>query len=293
MTVVFVVDDSAVDRQLIGGIVKQETDWQIEYAVDGNDAISKMPFVKPDIVLTDLRMPEMDGLELVARIRQEYPSTPVILITSQGSEELAIKALQAGAASYTPKRTIAKSLVHTMKNVLSVSGQNIQRQRLSSRLTEGRLNWILENDSALIAPLVDQLQGLVGSWDESDRLRLGVAVDEALVNAMYHGNLEVSSDLRQEDDSEYYDLIKERQALAPFMNRKVKIQVDFSLSNINICIEDEGPGFDPSKLPDPTDPENIERASGRGLLLIRTFMDSVEHNPTGNQITMRKSRQAE
>ena len=53
-------------------------------------------------------------------------------------------------------------------------------------------------------------------------------------------------------------------------------------------IRDEGPGFDPDGLPDPTDPENLTKASGRGVLLIRTFMDEVRFNDTGNEITMIK-----
>ena len=57
---------------------------------------------------------------------------------------------------------------------------------------------------------------------------------------------------------------------------------------VTYAIRDEGPGFDPSTLPDPTDPANLERVSGRGLLLIHAFMDEVRHNPTGNEITMVK-----
>jgi anti-sigma regulatory factor (Ser/Thr protein kinase) len=53
-------------------------------------------------------------------------------------------------------------------------------------------------------------------------------------------------------------------------------------------IRDDGNGFDPSLLPDPRDPTNLERISGRGLLLIRTFMDKVEHNERGNEIRMTK-----
>ena len=55
-------------------------------------------------------------------------------------------------------------------------------------------------------------------------------------------------------------------------------------------IRDEGEGFDPELLPDPTDPANLERVCGRGLLLIQTFMDHVEHNERGNQITMINNR---
>jgi anti-sigma regulatory factor (Ser/Thr protein kinase) len=55
-------------------------------------------------------------------------------------------------------------------------------------------------------------------------------------------------------------------------------------------VRDEGPGFDPSILPDPTDPSNLEKVSGRGLLLIRTFMDEIHHDDSGREITMIKRR---
>ena len=55
-------------------------------------------------------------------------------------------------------------------------------------------------------------------------------------------------------------------------------------------VRDEGPGFDPSHVPDPTAPENLMRATGAGLLLIRAFMDEVSHNAAGNEITMIKRR---
>ena len=53
-------------------------------------------------------------------------------------------------------------------------------------------------------------------------------------------------------------------------------------------VRDDGRGFDPSKLPDPTDPANLQKCCGRGLFLIRTFMDEVRFNDTGNEITMIK-----
>ena len=53
-------------------------------------------------------------------------------------------------------------------------------------------------------------------------------------------------------------------------------------------VQDEGPGFDPSSLPDPTEPANLERVSGRGVLLMRTFMDEVSYNQVGNEVTLVK-----
>ena len=57
---------------------------------------------------------------------------------------------------------------------------------------------------------------------------------------------------------------------------------------MRVSVHDEGPGFDPTSLPDPTDPANLARVSGRGLLLIQTFMDKVEFNEQGNRITLFK-----
>jgi anti-sigma regulatory factor (Ser/Thr protein kinase) len=59
---------------------------------------------------------------------------------------------------------------------------------------------------------------------------------------------------------------------------------------VKFVVQDEGPGFDPSTLPDPTLPSNVGQTNGRGLFLIRTFMDEVTFNETGNVVTMIKHR---
>ena len=68
----------------------------------------------------------------------------------------------------------------------------------------------------------------------------------------------------------------------------MRLRATLSRSEAVYVVEDEGPGFDPATLPLPTDPANLERIGGRGLMLIRTFMDEVEHNEKGNRITLRK-----
>jgi anti-sigma regulatory factor (Ser/Thr protein kinase) len=97
--------------------------------------------------------------------------------------------------------------------------------------------------------------------------------------------------LRQLDDGKpYTDLIAERKTLYPYKERRVTVQMHASLDTATIVIRDEGPGFDLSSLRDPTDPENLEKAGGRGLLLINAFMDEVRHNEKGNEITMVKKK---
>jgi anti-sigma regulatory factor (Ser/Thr protein kinase) len=127
--------------------------------------------------------------------------------------------------------------------------------------------------------------GLLG---EGERLRVGVALEEALLNAAYHGNLEVKSELREQDCTLYYDLARERTRMRPYCERSIYVDVDLTEDRVRYVVRDEGPGFDPRTLPDPTDPANIDRPCGRGLLLMRTFMDDVEYNGTGNEVTMTK-----
>src|SRR5262245_2182044 len=97
---ILVVDDLASDRRLVGGLLMTNEDLTVEFAVNGREALDRIARARPDLVVTDLMMPEMDGLELLGNIRCKFPGLPVILMTSQGSEEVAVKALQLGAASY-------------------------------------------------------------------------------------------------------------------------------------------------------------------------------------------------
>lgn len=70
----------------------------------------------------------------------------------------------------------------------------------------------------------------------------------------------------------------------------MSVSARYEPGEVTYRIEDEGPGFDPKSLPDPTDAANLERLHGRGLMLMRMFMDEVAHSPTGNAVTMTKRR---
>jgi anti-sigma regulatory factor (Ser/Thr protein kinase) len=132
----------------------------------------------------------------------------------------------------------------------------------------------------------------VGVCDRHSATRVGIALEEALLNAIYHGNLEISSELKKNGDEPFHALARERRAQEPYAARRVRVVSRVSPKKATFVVTDEGPGFDVSKLPDPTDPENLDKPSGRGLLLMRTFMDDVRYNATGNRVTMTKLRPA-
>jgi CheY-like chemotaxis protein/anti-sigma regulatory factor (Ser/Thr protein kinase) len=288
---VLVVDDSAVDRHLAGAIVHKLEGWQALFASNGREALEAIDRQPPDVVLTDLLMPEMDGLELVQTIRSRYPLVPVILMTAHGSEDIAIQALQKGAASYVPKKSLARDLEETLDGVLAASQTNRNQKRVVESLVHHESHFVLDNDTALVAPLVGHIEQSLERMQvcaPSGLILVGVALHEALTNAILHGNLEVSSEMRETDEKLYYRLAAERRAQDPYRGRRVFIKMVLTHDEAVFSVRDEGPGFDPATLPDPTDPANLGRVSGRGLLLIQTFMDRVEHNEKGNQITMLK-----
>lgn len=290
MRTILIVDDCVVDQKLVSGILRRQPDLQLQYACDGHQALESLEKTSPDLVITDMQMPNLDGLCLVKKISERWPMLPVVLITGQGSEDIAVEALRAGAASYSPKRHLERDLVQTVRQVLRRAHLAKQHKRLVERVVKCSMNYQLENDEELITPLIEHLQNNLPGWSESEHLRIGMAVGEALVNAMHHGNLEVCSNLKEEDENSYHALIDQRRTENPYKDRSVSIDAQFSTQEIRITISDQGPGFDTDCLPDPTATENLTKLSGRGLLLIRSFMDEVAHNSCGNQITMIKRR---
>ena len=149
------------------------------------------------------------------------------------------------------------------------------------------------NDCTLFPPLISFVQEQAtrfGLFDQTDRVRLGIALEEALVNALYHGNLEVRLRRDGKKPRRLLRPSRRRSQKSPYSERKIRVDFRVSPEEAVIRIRDEGPGFDPSSLPDPTDPVNLDKVSGRGLLLMRTFVDELRFNERGNEVTLVKRR---
>lgn len=116
----------------------------------------------------------------------------------------------------------------------------------------------------------DRIIALMEARKFSARDVFGVrlALEEAIVNAMKHGN-----------------------GLDPSKN--VHIRCEISDDRVFVSIRDEGPGFDPQDVPDPTEDENLDKPSGRGLMLMKAFMTSITYNETGNEVRLEKQKDPE
>jgi serine/threonine-protein kinase RsbW len=99
-------------------------------------------------------------------------------------------------------------------------------------------------------------------YTESSRFAVRLALEEALSNAFHHGHRHLPE------------------------STPVRLEYSIDPTEVRIAIEDQGPGFKPDAVPDPTLDENLELPSGRGLLLIRAYMASVEYSPRGNRVSM-------
>ena len=291
--VILVVEDSQLEQRYVGKLLAGYNEWRVAFARNGAEALAAVTKEPPAVVLTDIQMPVMDGLTLVQKMREQFPLVPVVLMTASGSERVAVEALRAGAADYVPKQALAQDLGPVLERVLSVRQAEHRRYRVLAGMTRRSSQFVLENDPLLIPPLValfrqDLIE--VGLCDLTGATRAGIALEEALLNAVYHGNLEVSSDLRENGDAAFYRLVGERRQLAPYRERRVRVTARVSPKRAAFVVADEGPGFDVSKLPDPTDSTNVYRACGRGVLLMRSFMNEVRYNALGNRVMLVKSR---
>jgi CheY-like chemotaxis protein len=293
MATVLVVDDTAVDRRLAGGLLERSANIQVCYAENGKEALEVIEFRLPDLVVTDLQMPEVDGLELVTAIGEKYPEMPVVLMTAHGSESVAAQALANGAASFVPKAELANSLVQTVMHVLVIAETDSRYKKLVACTTKTDFEFELPNDPTLIEPLIDMVKQVAvsqGFASQNNRVQMAMALEHAVQNAMVRGNLELTHD---EMPVLEIGAIRKRAAEQPYADRQVYFRSLVTPEQAEFTVRDAGPGYDFASQPEVSNPESFKDGAGRGMVLVKSFMDEVKFNDSGNEITMIKRRCSE
>ncbi len=296
MPKILVVDDSALDRALVGQILNGDLTLDVEAVDNGHAALERLKEPGFELVVTDLQMPEVSGLQLVKAIRLDHPQIPVILMTAMGSEAIAMEALEEGAASYVPKRELKDRLLDTVQDVLSLSHASRAYEQLINCFDSTQFVVSLENDPELVDPLIDYVQQIatgMGICDPTGGYQLGNALREAILNAIYHGNLEITSEELEQAREKmlegiHTDLLQQRRTIPPYSERRVRVSVEVTREHAKLIVSDQGPGFDPATLSRVDEAHALDSTLGRGAVLMRTFMDEVTYNETGNQITLIK-----
>lgn len=127
----------------------------------------------------------------------------------------------------------------------------------SKLVLESRLEEVNRAEAAVLVTLK------TCGFDAADRFAIKLALEEALANAIKHGN---------ESDA----------------SKSVTVEWTAAAGEVRITVTDEGPGFTPDDVPDPTLDENLTKPSGRGVMLMRAYMDEVSFNDSGNRVTLVK-----
>jgi serine/threonine-protein kinase RsbW len=213
-----------------------------------------------DLVISDLSEAEVNG-QPIGDLQRKHLVTPV---TPQTSEPAIIKAFKMGAANYLRSPYNREELREIVEKTLSYKLRYVDDPNILQHVHE-KIVFELPSDLALMNGVLEYLQERVSKLGliKPERSNLFVALDEAFVNAVKHGN---------KNDP----------------NKLLKITAELSPKEACFTVEDEGEGFDIREIPDPCDPANLFRTSGRGVLLIYNIMDEVEYNAQGNRVKMVK-----
>ncbi len=287
---VLIVDDSGIDRALAGGLLEREEDIVLSFATNGREALDQISSTRPDLVVSDLQMPEMDGLELVAALREEHPSVPVIIMTALGSEKIAAEALKIGASGYVPKASLSSHLPQAVRRLFNASSADRLHSRLFHSLQDLDCRFRLQNDPELISPLVDRIQEVLRCLplgDEAERVRVAVAVGHGLWIAHHHGNLELALNGHW-TDSEFQEVAIQQRMESPATERSIELHAVINREQATFTISHEGAGIDVSRLPTDLESQAADRSWLSGFVMLPAIMDEVSYAPAEKKIVLVK-----
>ncbi len=257
------------------------------------------------VVVTDIRMPEMNGLELIKAAREINPDLGFIVVSGHGDSDDIIQALRLGARNYLRKPYNFNELHQTIQEevrrfqILKEESLHLEQEKAVEQYlvsVEG-MTYLLPSNMKLVAPITFRLVSSLeaaGIIDETERGNVVLALIEIINNSIEHGNFEITGEekiqLKAESENAYQEKLRLRHNKSPYKDRSVKIVASISENQAVLEIVDEGEGFDFYNLPDPTEPENLFLPSGRGILLARYFLDKVEFQGKGNRVVLVKNR---
>jgi len=210
-----------------------------------------------DLVITDL---DVAGIQLPAT-RDGDGCLPDVIDAKPGEH---VKAFKFCASNFRRDEFDEDELQNMTATVLDYKIRFVDKQELVADMHE-YIEFELPSAISLMHVVLEYLMKRVEKLGviNAEQSNLFVALDEAFVNAVKHGNK--------------FDAAK-----------LIRVTAEVSKAEAKFTIEDEGEGFDLNAIPDPLDPENLFKTSGRGVLFIYNIMDEVKYNERGNRLTMVK-----
>ena len=254
---ILVVDNHDELRVLLGKVLR-ELGHEVVVTGERDEALAREDLDQFDLVISDLTEAEVNGAP-ISELQRKH-----LVVSAEANQPDIIKSFKMGAANYLRLPYNKDELREIVEQTLSYKLRYVDDPTLLSHVHE-KIEFELPSDLALMNGVLQYLHERVSKLGliKPERSNLFIALDEAFVNAVKHGN---------KNDH----------------NKLLRITAELSPKEACFTVEDEGEGFNVQDIPDPCDPANLFRTSGRGVLLIYNIMDEVEYNAQGNRVKMVK-----
>ena len=289
---ILIVEDDPASRGALRETVASEG-HEVVTASDGDAGLAAFDELGPDLVLADVRMPKMGGLELLAAIRERSADAIVVMITGYGCEEYAAKALRLRASNYLSKPVRRADLLRLLAKYAGIAKSRAAADKVPAMIVRHELTITFGNHLELIPSVADHLATLApNALDEEAQQDVRLGLNELLINAVEHGNLGITYEEKtaaMERGSDVLTALRDARLTDAVMGKR-RVSVDFGLGE-HVCewvISDEGDGFDWRAVPDPLDEDNLLKPLGRGMFLCRFLFDEMEYEGPGNIVRVRK-----
>ena len=132
---IVIADDHPIVRQGLAAVLEQEEDFKVvSQAANGLEAVAQARELRPDIILMDLQMPEMDGVEAIQKIKEEAPDIGIIILTTYDTDDYIFRGIEAGARGYLLKDSPPGEVLNAIRAVYK--GESLIQPRVASRLLD-------------------------------------------------------------------------------------------------------------------------------------------------------------
>jgi len=294
---ILVVDDEDIIREVIASKISKSLGYDVVQACDGVQALHAIEESVPDLIITDIKMPEMSGIELLGEIRKRHLSVPVIILTGYGTLEDAMSAIRLGAKSFIKKPFDINHVISMIENIFAVHQEIADAQEIVPFIRSQSFTVRIPNNYIYLSKVINYVYATVRDCWEMEGGQLNdvkVALYEALLNSFEHGNLQVNKGDKEKylvlGHSVYRKYLLERMAEEQNRAKSITVFVAIDPIRIEVSVLDDGQGFDYSSVNEDLSPESFMRLYGRGLFLIKNLMDEVSFNERGNMIRFLKYR---
>lgn len=289
---ILVVEDEDATRSLMTMMVKKQG-YNVLAAADGVEGLKAFETFQPDVVLADIQMPNMDGLEMLENIRKIDSNALVIMNSTLDSPEYTLKALRLKANDYLVKPVLEKDLIALLNKYSGILENRTRTRAVYGLIYRRELSMQIFNRLDQIDKIVDRLMlETEHAISAQDRLGVHLGLVEMLVNAIEHGNLQIDYDEKTQalegDPDDWQQLIESRLQNPLYKNRVVNLEFSMNKERCEWLITDQGHGFDWKNIPNPNDPKNLLASHGRGIMLTKFQFDECTYLGSGNQVRLVK-----